>query len=40
MAEYFSFMKENWTTVVVEHKVMEDKEVQEMVWQMWCKEKG
>ena len=34
MTEYFSFLKKNWTTVVVEHKVMEEKEVQEMVWQM------
>ena len=40
MADYFSFLKENWTTVVMEHKVMEEKEVQEMVWQMWSKEKG
>ena len=40
MADYFSFLKENWTTVVVEHKVMEEKEVQEIVWQMWSKEKG
>ena len=40
MAEYFNFLKKNWTTVVVEHKVMEEKEVQKMVWQMWSKEKG
>ena len=28
------------TTLVVEHKFMEEKEVQEMAWQMWSKEKG
>ena len=39
MAEYFNFLKKNWTTVVVEHKFMEEKEVQEMAWQMWSKEK-
>ena len=26
--------------MVVEHKFMEEKEVQEMAWQMWRKEKG
>ena len=34
MADHFSFLNENCTTVVMEHKVMEEKEVQEMVWQM------
>ena len=34
MVEYLSFLKEKWTNVVVE------KEVQEMVGQMWSKEKG
>jgi hypothetical protein len=41
MAEYFSFLKENWPNVVMEHKVMEEKEAQEMVWQIVrSKEKG
>ena len=39
MAEYFSFLKDNWMKVVVEQQMVEETELQEMLWQMWSKGK-
>jgi len=39
MEEYFSFLQENWRTVADDNKTMGVKDVQEMTWQMWSKDK-
>ena len=39
MAEYFSFLEDNWRKVGEETKGVEPKEVQEIIWQMWSKGK-
>ena len=38
MREYFFFLQENWRKLVDEHQEMGEKEVQEMIWDMWSKD--
>ena len=39
MVEYFSFLQENWRNVAKDNEGMGVKEVQEITWQMWSKNK-
>jgi hypothetical protein len=40
MGKYFSFLQENWMKVGEEHQALKANEIQEIVWKMWCKDKG
>ena len=39
LAEYFSFLEDNWRKVGEENKGVEPKEAQEIIWQMWSEVK-